>query len=402
MKNLNFWLARKLLLSKKEIGFISWSGFISIVGVSVGCLAIILSIAVLNGFEREIRQRIIGFETDFRLLPNSPNRLDTSQLEPLLQDIEGIEQYSFFLERKGIVISGKDRSLVWIKAVQDSFLSDVYQVGKVIVLEQKTKLPLAHLGKGIANRLGVQVGDTLRLLNPIDSQVYLGFPLMVRVVVGSVFQINLLDFDDRYCFIPLEVGRRLFRKQTTFDGVDIRLSQVIPREEVEKSLNSQLPKEVRLVTWEGLHETLFSAMRMEKLGSIVVLSLIILVASFNIASTLIMLVMEKVREIGILRTIGATKERIRKIFALQGIMIGGVGLLIGLVFGLFFILAQRYWGLISLPKNIYFTESLPVLISWMDIMIVILIGSLLIGLFVIYPALVASRLLPREAIQYEK
>jgi len=402
MRNLNFWLARRLLLSKKEVGFISWSGCVSIMGITIGCLALILSVAVLNGFEKEIRQKIIGFEADMRLSEISPGEIDRWQLEGLLQKIDDIEHYSFFLERKGIVVSGQNRSLVWVKAVQDSLLSNVYRIESAKVFNRESKLPVAHLGKGVANRLGVQEGDTIRLLSPIDSQIYLGFPSMVKVLVGSIYQTNLLNFDDKYCFVPLTVGEQLFRKQGKFDGVDIRLANQKSRDEAVASVASRLPANVRFRTWEGLHETLFSAMRMEKLGSLVVLSLIILVASFNIASTLVMLVMEKIREIGILKTLGATNDRIRKIFSFQGILIGGVGLFIGLILGLFFYTIQNHWNIVTLPRNIYFIESLPLLLSWVDILIIIAIGSVLIGLCVVYPAGVASRLVPREAIQYEK
>lgn len=402
MKRLNFWLARKLLLSKKRVGFISWSGLVSVVGVATGCLALIVSIAVLNGFEREIRQKTIGFETDLRLSPTPGGKTNRKELENRLRQAEYVEGYSFFLERKGIAIAGEARSLVWVKAVEDSLLTGVYRIGNFTPGKVDKNLATAHVGRGIANRLGLGVGDTLLLVNPTDSQVYLGFPPVVKVRVASIYQTNLLNFDDKYCFIPLAVGEQLFKRHGLFDGVDVRLKDSANAERAVASLTPQLPSDVSLKTWRSLHETLFSAMRMEKLGSIVVLSLIILVASFNIASTLLMLVMEKVREIGILRTLGASRERIARIFSFQGLLIGGLGLSLGTISGLLLILVQQHWGVVSLPENIYFIRWLPVLLPWQDILVILLVASVLIGLSVIYPAKVASRLVPREAIQYEK
>ncbi|MEE9167701.1 MAG: FtsX-like permease family protein [Candidatus Neomarinimicrobiota bacterium] len=402
MTGLNFWIARKLLVSRKEVGFISWSGLVSIVGVAIGCLALILSIAVLNGFEKGIRDKIVGFETDIRLLVSTPRETDRVRLNDLLREIEQVDAYSFFLERKGIAVAGEARSLIWIKAVEDSLFTEVYRIGGSQTVVGTGNLPMAHLGRGIADRLGVEAGDTLRLVNPTNTQVYLGFPPMIKVRIASVYQTNLLNFDDRYCFIPLEAGRQLFGKHAIFDGVDVRLINNSATGNVMASLVPRLPKNIRLMSWKELHETLFAAMRMEKLGSIVVLSLIILVASFNIASTLLMLVMEKVREIGILRTLGASRHRIRRIFSFQGLLIGGLGLSAGSILGLFLVFVQRRWGILSLPEDIYFVKSLPVLLFWQDLIIIILLVAILIGLCVVYPAKVAGRLLPTEAIQFEK
>ena len=402
MKKLDLWVGRRLLFSKKEIGFISWSGFVSILGVAIGSFALLLSLAVLNGFEKEIQQKVIGFETDLRLTAPSLDETSGQQLVNLLKDTEGVDSFSFFLERKGIAVSGQGRTLVWVKAVQDSHLTGVYRIGASQKFEEETSLPVAHLGQGVADRLGVKAGDSIHLLSPLDSQLYMGFPPALKVVVGSIYQTNILDFDNTHCFIPLADGQRLFRKQGYFHGVDVRLQPRRTVGTVKSDLSSRLPGDVRLSTWEDLHRSLFSAMRMERLGSIVVLSLIILVAAFNIASTLIMLVMEKVREIGILRAIGASRERIQTIFGFQGILIGGIGLTIGLALGLIVVLAQQRWGFVVLPRKVYFLESLPVLLSWRDVVIILGVAAVLIGVFVRYPARVAGKLTPREAIRFEK
>lgn len=401
MKNLNLWLARKLLVSKKEIGLISFSGLVSIAGVAIGCLALIISVAVLNGFEKEIRKKIIGFEADLRLEVPAPGG-DRGELENLLLQTPEISAYSFFLERKGVALTRNNKSLIWVKAVEDANLRNVYHIESSQVSSGESRLPPAYVGRGVADRLQIQAGDSLRLFNPTDSQVYLGFLPTVNVFVASIFETNVLNFDEKYCFIPLDVGQKLFREGTSFDGVDVRLTDNSATDAVAASLAPQLPDRAKLSVWRDLHKTLFSAMSMEKYGGTIVLSLIILVASFNIASTLLMLVMEKVREVGILRTLGASRNRIRRVFSFQGLFIGGVGLATGLGVGLTLLFVQRKWGIITLPENIYFTRSLPAVLSWVDLLLIVAIGLLLVGLCVIYPAKVAGRLAPMEAIRYEK
>ena len=402
MSYFNIWLAGRLLLSKKKVGFVSISGLVSMIGLAIGSFALVISIAVLNGFEKEIRQKIIGFESDLRITANSINENTRKTIESALQSVRGIQDYSFFLERKGIAMSEMERSLILIKAVQDGGLERVYNINKGGESVSSSGLPLAYIGKGLADDLGVQMGDKLKLVSPLDTQIFSGFPSTVVVEVGAIFETDIFDFDDRYCFVPLAIGQALFKKFGMVQGVDIRLSGEVNKKQVVEQLRSILPPGLTLSTWEELHQTLFSAMRMEKFGSIFVLSLIIVIASFNLVSTLVMLVIEKVREIGILRTLGVSRSRIKKIFGIQGIMIGSIGLAVGLFLGLLFVLVQQKWGIIPLPGDIYFIDSLPVSIEWFDIATIVVVAVVLIIGAIIYPAQVAGRLSLREAIHFEK
>ncbi len=402
MIRFDMWLARKLLLSRKSVGYISWSGVISIAGVAVGCFALTVSIAVLNGFEEEIQQRVIGFESDLRISGKSFDDEYRSELESILSRTDGIGSVSFYLEKKGIIMSGKERTMVRIKAVEPDRFSEIYAINGGASFFTQEGQPAVQLGRGVADRLGVGEGDSATLVSPLQNQIYLGFPAVARVTVGSVFETKVLNFDQEYCFIPLEIGQGVFGMAGNYHGVDIRLSSTASPDDVKKKVAPLLTEGFEISTWADLHQTLFSAMKMEKLGSIVVLSLIVVVASFNIVSTLIMLVMEKVKEIGILRAMGITRRRIGRIIALQGTFIGVSGLILGLGSGLSFVLVQQKWGLIKLPAAIYFVESLPVQMPPGDVFLVAAVGLLLIGSALFYPARVAGKLLPREAIQFEK
>ena len=401
MMRLESWLARRMLLSRKKVGLISWSGIISILGVAVGCFALIISVAVLNGFEREVRNKVVGFESDLRLTLGE-TKLNMDNLSSTFDRESDIAGYSAFIERKAVAIAMDERSLVKVKAVEEGSLQKIYKidgVGEMEVIGNKARV---YVGKGIADRLGLQSGDRLRLMNPLDNQIYLGMPTVLDGRVAGVFETRILDFDQTYVFVPLGVGQALFKSMDTFDGIDFRLTSSAKKDTMKALILSKAPAGAVVSGWEDMHQTLFQAMQMEKLGSMVVLSLIVIVACFNIASTLTMLVLEKIREVGILKTIGFSQVRIGNIFRLQGIFIGGFGLLLGGGLGLLFVLGQERLGLIQLPETIYFVQSLPVAISLTDVITIFLICVIVIALAVYFPSREARRLLPTEAIQYEK
>ncbi|MDP7120966.1 MAG: ABC transporter permease [Candidatus Marinimicrobia bacterium] len=398
---LESWLARRMLLSRKKVGLISWSGIISILGVAVGCFALIISVAVLNGFEREVRNKVVGFESDLRLTLGE-TKLNMDNLGSAFDQESDIAGYSAFIERKAVAIAMDERSLVKVKAVEEGSLQKIYKIDGVGEMEVIGNKAPVYVGKGIADRLGLQSGDRLRLMNPLDNQIYLGMPTVLDGRVAGVFETRILDFDQTYVFVPLDVGQALFKSMDTFDGIDFRLTSSARKDTMKALILSKAPAGAVVSGWEDMHQTLFQAMQMEKLGSMVVLSLIVIVACFNIASTLTMLVLEKIREVGILKTIGFSQVRIGNIFRLQGIFIGGFGLLLGGGLGLLFVLGQERLGLIRLPETIYFVQSLPVAISLTDVITIFLICVIVIALAVYFPSREARRLLPTEAIQYEK
>ena len=401
MMRLESWLARRMLLSRKKVGLISWSGIISILGVAVGCFALIISVAVLNGFEREVRNKVVGFESDLRLTLGE-TKLNMDNLSSTFDQESDIAGYSAFIERKAVAIAMDERSLVKVKAVEEGSLQKIYKIDGVGEMEVIGNKAPVYVGKGIADRLGLQSGDRLRLMNPLDNQIYLGMPTVLDGRVAGVFETRILNFDQTYVFVPLGVGQALFKSMDTFDGIDFRLTSSARKDTMKALILSKAPAGAVVSGWEDMHQTLFQAMQMEKLGSMVVLSLIVIVACFNIASTLTMLVLEKIREVGILKTIGFSQVRIGNIFRLQGIFIGGFGLLLGGGLGLLFVLGQERLGLIRLPETIYFVQSLPVAISLTDVITIFLICVIVIALAVYFPSREARRLLPTEAIQYEK
>jgi len=400
MIGFDFWMAVRMLLSKKKVGFISWSGFISILGVSVGCFALIVSIGVLNGFEEEVRKKVIGFEADIRLT-SLKKQLNTEDLVHL-EKVYGINGYSAYLDRKALAISPNGRHMVKVKSIIEENFTSVYDIQGLESMGSDDSRRSVYIGKGIADRLGIHKGDKLRLMNPLDNQLYLGMPSILDGYIAGIFETRILDFDQKYVFIPLASGQELFKAERSIDGVDIRLKTDIKRENVRDSIIKIFGDDISISYWETIHQTLFQAMKMEKLGSIVVLSLIVIVACFNIASTLTMLMMEKIREIGILKAIGFSQSKISNLFRLQGLLIGILGLFVGSCSGLLFVFFQNKLGFIRLPETIYFVGKLPVAITFFDILIILFIGLLVIFLSVHFPSMEAKKLMPNKAIKFEK
>ena len=400
MKRFYFWLALKMLVSNKKIILISWGGLISIIGISVGFIAILISLSVLNGFENNVRNKIINFESDIRLI--NKNKYDKNKLLiNNLNKFEEVKSYSFFIEKKAIAISNDKKSLFKIKAINIEKIDSVYNFLKNINLNKKSNHEFI-LGSGVANRLGVILGDEIKLMNPIDNQLYLSMPKIITGRVTQIFETKILDFDQTFIFIPIFDGKRLFNQYDFFDGVDIRLNSNKNKNLFKEKINIKFSKNFEIKVWEDIHKTLFQAMRMEKLVSILILSLVVIVACFNITSTLTMQTLEKIREIGILKTIGFSNNSIRDIFFIQGFLIGGVGLLIGAILSFIIIYIQSEYGIIKLPGSIYFVDSLPMMISIYDYLIITFLGILFIIISIYFPINELKKINPHNAIIYEK
>jgi len=253
----------------------------------------------------------------------------------------------------------------------------------------------------LAQRLNVSVGDPLTIMSPIDQSSSLGLPILLDVKVGKIFNSQVLDFDDRIVFINKEMGNRIFLRKKNYDGIDLRLIDRKNLSSIVLKIKNDF-KNISVYSWEDLHKALINAMRLERLGALAVLCLIILVSSFNLISTLVLVIIQKIRQIGILRAIGVSNLDIRKIIVTQGVLIGGVGVFIGTLLSLLLIIIQNIYGVIPIPSDIYFISELPMIINLNDIFLVSFISLI----FIIFSSLIASRQAVkigiRESLQWEK
>ena len=396
--NTSTYIAKRFLFGVRGVGTSRFTGLIAITGMAVGCFALILSIAVLNGFEKKVTEKIRGFEGDLRLSGTSLDFIDTQKK---LADEHGISSYMPFMERKGLIVGdGNILRIATLKAVNMNKVSFFYQLGVNEIERNSSDFPII-IGQLLASRLQLAVGDYVKLMSPIDHPSQFGLPRKVQVKVVGIFQGNVLDYDDRLVFVPLSVGKLLFTRKKVLDGIDIRLTAETEINVIRERLLNRFPH-MTIESWENIHESLFQAMRMERIGAIAVLSLIILVASFNLTSTLVLITIQKIREIGILRAIGATTGMIRSILIKQGFMIGGIGAAVGLGLSFLVVIIQVNLGLFRLPKDIYFIDNLPMILSVQDVILVPFIAVVLISISSGLAAQRAVLIQPKDAVHMEK
>ncbi len=394
------YIAKRFMLGGKGAGTSRFTGWIAIIGMAIGCFALIISIAVLNGFELQVADKIIGFEGDLRF-----SKIDSNIAQDIYKHLENdsnISQIVPFMERKGIVLTSNNSvRMVSFKAVSFDQINGFYNLG-LDSIEVKKNTPQLLLGTLLAERLQVGVGDNIKIMSPIDNPIQIGLPRILNAEVAGIFQIDVLDYDDRIVFIPLKYGKQLFLRKKSVDGYDTRLVNRNNIDAVKEEMRSHFGSDTRIESWEDIHEGLFNAMRMERIGAIIVLSLIVLVAAFNLTSTLVLVTYQKIREIGILRTLGASANVIKTIIIKQGILIGGIGAIVGIVLSVGIVISQNYLGFLPLPQDIYAFDKLPMVLSVRDVILVPFIAFLLIILSSYIAAKRAMLIEPKEAVHLEK
>jgi lipoprotein-releasing system permease protein len=384
------------MLGGKGAGPSRLTGWIAIIGLAVGCMAMVLSIAVLNGFESRVVNKIVGFEGDIRI----SGVTDWANAKTYIESMDGVKKVLTFQERKGLILGrGETQRMVVFKAVDPALIQEFYDLNMLEGLV--SNLPMVYLGEMTARRLNLNVGDGFRIMSPIDHGSTWGMPRQIQCVVGGIFSVQVLDLDDKITFIPSEVGSQLFIRKRGPDGMDIRLDIGQDVNVVAGAIRSLYPH-AKVETWGDLHAELFGAMKFERIGALAVLSLIIVVACFNLITTLVLVIAQKVREFGILQLMGTPRELVRSIVMNQGAIIGCMGIGTGVSIGLALTAIQNRFGIITLPEDIYFTPYLPMDIFLSDVITILAIS---VGMVLVSAMLAARRALaisPLEAVYLEK
>ena len=392
-------IARKFMLGGSGSGPSRLNGWISIIGMIIGAFSIIISLSIMNGFEKRVINKLIGFEGDLRITPYS-----NSDFEQIYSEIAAdplIDEALLYRERIGLIFDkNNSKRIVTFKSINMENLNEFYNIDFINNANDINQKSIA-IGYLLAQRLNVDIGDQLSIMSPIDQSTSIGLPVLIDVTVSKIFNSEVLDFDDRIVFISEEIGKKLFLRKQNYDGIDVRLKDRNDLSYLKYDLENKYIN-FSINTWEDLHKSLINAMKLERLGALAVLCLIILVSSFNLVSTLVLVIIRKIREIGILRALGSTNRDIRKIILFQGALIGGVGIFIGILASLIIILLQNRYGIIPIPSDIYFINQLPMIIYPNDVFVVMFISLI----FIIISSFIASRqaiiIGIRDSLQWEK
>ncbi|MDZ7359856.1 MAG: lipoprotein-releasing ABC transporter permease subunit [candidate division KSB1 bacterium] len=410
-----FFIAKRYLRSKRQVKFISLITYISIIGVMIGAAALIIVLSVMNGFESEVRSRIIGFDAHLKLrtfydrgVENYPELLDK------VKGIPHIVAAAPFILDKAMIISRERKEGAQIKAIDPNLEAKVTDFVQnvnygtlnlgLIEKEGERAFPGIIIGFSLADRLGVGLGDRVQLLSAagIDVGGFGSMPTVRTFRVAGYFQSGLYEYDDNVAFISIPEAQRLFEMGSKVNGIQFKLTDMALAREVAEMIKERVGGyPYTTVTWFDTNKTLFAWMQYEKWIAFIVLSLIILVAAFNIVSTQIMVVLEKTKEIGILKSMGASNESVMRIFIYQGAVAGVIGAVLGVVISYLLCWAQIKFKFFELPPDVYIISALPILMKPLDFILVAGAAFMISLTATIYPAYRAAKLDPVQAIRYK-
>jgi lipoprotein-releasing system permease protein len=408
--NFERFIARRYLLSKKKLQFITIITLISIAGVAIGSGALIIVLSVFNGFSSHVTGVLTGFDPHIRIEPLSGNKLiDYNPVVDKIKSETNIKGAAPYTLNKGVIISGRDNAVVFIKGVDDKLIGGVSGVKERTVVGEFEFMDNENfggivLGLNLAGKLNTRIFDTVSVISPAGMERSLTQfvqPKSLRFIVRGIYDSDNREYDKLYAFISLKYSQNLFDLGNSVNGIEMRLDDINRSEKVKAELLGKFGTEYMISTWYDLHQDLYSVMQVERWTAYIILSLIIVVATFNIAGSLTLTVIEKRRDIGVLRSLGTTTRSIMKIFMLEGIMIGIYGVISGCIIGFTVCMMQIKYKLFPLDTSVYPMDALPIDMRSTDFIYVGVAGFILCFLASLYPAMRAAKQEPIEAIRWE-
>jgi len=421
-----FFVSLRYLRAKRKQVFVSIITFISIAGIFLGVAALIIVLAVMNGFETDLRSKILGINSHIVLMEYSGAMKQYLQVIKNIEKVPGVVATTPFIYSQAMVKSESGASGVVLRGLAVESAFQVITLGKMkegkIDFLRVDKRPTAGIdknlmdlpgiivGKEMAKNLGIFLYEPISILSPTGIATPMGMiPRMKRFLVVGIFDSGFYEYDSTLSFVSLKDCQEFLNMGEQVTGLEIRVDDIYRADIIAKAIERKLGFPYWARNWMEMNKNLFSALRLEKRVMFIILSLIVLVAAFNIITTLIMVVMEKNKDIAILKTMGATSNSIMKIFILQGVVIGAIGTFLGSVGGVLVALnlsqistyVEQFLGIKILPGDVYYLNELPSRINYADVSIIIAGTLLICFLSTIYPSWRASRLDPAEALRYE-
>ncbi len=411
----------RYLKAKRKSTFISIITFISTAGVALGVMALIVVLAVMTGFENDLKEKILGTNAHIVVIRSDAPMDDYHAVMQKLKGFSGVEAVTPFIYNQVMLSSGKNVSGVVLRGIDVATDRQVTRLSKSIVEGSIEDLephkgqgiespPGLMVGKELAKHLNLFLGDRVDVISPMGTITPLGMmPRMKPFRVAGIFNTGMFEYDSTLAYVSLDQAQRFFDLGDTVTGIQLRVADVYHTDELARSINREMGRGYNARDWMQMNKNILFALKTEKIVMFIILTLIVLVAAFGIASTLFMVVMEKTRDIAILKSMGATAASIMKIFVLEGLIIGIIGTVSGVISGRLIAfnlepiiaLIQKITGQNFFNKDIYYLDHFPSLVVPSDVALISVTAILISFLATLYPAWQASRMLPAEALRYE-
>jgi len=415
---LDFWISRKILINGSKNRFLSFIGFSSILGISIGVMALIVVMSVMNGFHFELKQRILDATSHIEITGGLDNQDEINQLIKKITDLKHVKAVSPYVSGEGLLSNRSVNRGVLVKGIDPQYENNVNQLLNKVVKGSKkfsSKPFEIIIGVDLARLLDVDIGDDVSLLIPKLNFSPIGnYPTIKKFNIVGIFDAGIYEFDSSLALIDYQDAQKIFFKnqKTKFSAMQIQLSDSNKTLNVEsdiKKILMDLNINSFISNWTNKNKNFFSAIQMEKRVMAIILTLIIAVAAFNLVASLAMSVQDRKKDIAILMTIGFSKFQIIRIFVFQGFIIGFIGSLLGLFFGVVIAsnintivpFIEGLFNIQFLSKDIYYINELPSIIIPTDILSVILVSIILSLFATIYPSQMAAKLNPGEILKNE-
>ncbi len=396
----------RYLKAKRKQTFISLITMISMAGVAVGVWALIVVLSVMTGFEEDLRNKILGTNSHIVIIDRGEGAIkDYKNIISKIEKVEHVISATPFIYNQVMLTTESGVSGVVLRGIdpgEEGKVTDIKRNIKEGSLDKLNEKQGIIIGKELAKRLLAFSGNKITVVSPLGIIGPMGtIPKMKVVEVVGIFDSGMYEYDSTLAYISIKDAQQFFNMGDAVSGIEVRVNDIYKARDIAEKIQSILGFPYWARDWGQMNKNLFSALALERIAMFIILTLIVLVAAFNIVSTLIMIVMEKNKDIAILISMGATKKGIMKIFIINGLMIGIVGTIIGVAAGYFSCIILAKYQFIKLPSDIYYINHLPVKMKLVNIIVIAISAIGISFLATIYPSYQAAKLDPAEALRYE-